>query len=76
LELDPHWKHWFARGPELKRYADQVADSYDLRRHLRFGVSADGARWDKDEQRWAGSTGSTTAASSTSTPEAVPRATR
>ncbi len=52
FEPNPHWKNWFARGPELKRYAEHVADKYDLRRHMVFGVSAEGARWDEDEQHW------------------------
>jgi cation diffusion facilitator CzcD-associated flavoprotein CzcO len=52
FEPNPHWKHWFARGPELKQYAEHVADTYDLRRHMEFGVRVDGARWDEDEQHW------------------------
>ena len=56
FEPNPHWQHWFARGSELKRYAEHVADTYDLRRHMRFGVSVEGARWDEDEQHWVVST--------------------
>src|SRR4051812_40120019 len=52
FEPNPNWSHWFARGPELKRYAEHVADTYDLRRHMEFGVRVDGARWDEDEQHW------------------------
>ncbi|MBO9522430.1 MAG: NAD(P)/FAD-dependent oxidoreductase [Nocardioidaceae bacterium] len=52
FEPNPYWKHWFARGPELKRYAEHVADKYDLRRHMEFGVLVEGARWDEDEQHW------------------------
>jgi cation diffusion facilitator CzcD-associated flavoprotein CzcO len=52
FEPNPFWKHWFARGPELKQYAEHVADKYDLRRHMQFGVSVEGARWDEDEQHW------------------------
>jgi cation diffusion facilitator CzcD-associated flavoprotein CzcO len=61
FEPNPWWEHWFARGPELKRYARHVADTYDLRRHMEFGVRVDGARWDDDEQHWvvAVSTGPT-----------------
>jgi cation diffusion facilitator CzcD-associated flavoprotein CzcO len=62
FEPNPWWKHWFARGPELKRYAEHVADKYDLLRHMEFGVRVEGARWDEDEQHWvvSVSTGSTT----------------
>jgi cation diffusion facilitator CzcD-associated flavoprotein CzcO len=60
FEPNPHWEHWFARGSELKKYAEHVADKYGLRRHMRFGVSVDGARWDEDERHWVVvSTGST-----------------
>ncbi len=52
FEPNPYWEHWFARGPELKRYADHVADKYDLRRHLRFGTTVHSARWEEDEQHW------------------------
>jgi cation diffusion facilitator CzcD-associated flavoprotein CzcO len=52
FEPNPHWRHWFARGPELKQYAEHVADTYDLRRHMRFGVGVEGARWDEDDQHW------------------------
>ncbi|HEX4190079.1 MAG TPA: NAD(P)/FAD-dependent oxidoreductase [Marmoricola sp.] len=52
FEPNPYWKNWFARGAELKAYAEHVADKYDLRRHMRFGISVEGARWDEDEQHW------------------------
>lgn len=52
FEPNPFWEHWFARGPELKRYAEHVADTYDLRRHMEFGVRVEGARWDEDARHW------------------------
>ena len=58
FEPNPNWEHWFARGAELKRYAERVADKYDLRRHMRFGVVVDGARWDEDERHWVVTTAS------------------
>src|SRR6188472_4293887 len=36
FEPNPHWSRLFAPGAELKRYAEHVADRYDLRRHMRF----------------------------------------
>ncbi len=57
FEPNPHWEHWFARGPELKQYADHVARRYDLRRHMRFGVRVQSARWDDDEHHWVIATG-------------------
>ena len=70
FEPNPHWEHWFARGSELKRYAEHVADKYDLRRHMRFGVSVEGARWDEDEQHWV-----VTSAADGERPPPSPRAT-
>ena len=52
FEPNPWWSHWYARGPELKRYAEHVADRYDLRRHMRFGTVVEGAVWDEDAQEW------------------------
>src|SRR5690349_18125394 len=52
FEPNPHWSHWYARGPELKAYADHVATKYDLRRHMRFGQVVEGARWDEAAQQW------------------------
>ena len=52
FEPNPWWKHWYARGPELKKYAEHVADTYDLRRHMRFNTVVEGARWDDHAQEW------------------------
>ncbi len=52
FEPNPYWAHWYARGPELKKYAEHVADKYDLRQHMRFNSAVEGARWDEDDQVW------------------------
>ena len=52
FEPNPWWSHWYARGPELKRYAEHVATKYDLRRHMRFGAVVEGAQWDEDALEW------------------------
>ncbi|MGH3308324.1 MAG: flavin-containing monooxygenase [Nocardioides sp.] len=52
FEPNPWWRHWYARGPELKKYAAHVADKYDLRRHMHFNTVVDGARWDEADQGW------------------------
>ncbi|EME16644.1 flavin-containing monooxygenase [Rhodococcus triatomae] len=52
FEPNPYWSRLFAPGAELKRYADHVADKYDLRRYMRFGTVVSGARWDEDAQHW------------------------
>ncbi|MGU3290920.1 flavin-containing monooxygenase [Williamsia sp. M5A3_1d] len=49
---NPYWSRLFAPGAELKRYAEHVADTYDLRRSMRFGVVVERAEWDDAEQHW------------------------
>jgi cation diffusion facilitator CzcD-associated flavoprotein CzcO len=52
FEPNPYWSRLFAPGAELKRYADHVADKYDLRRHMQFNAVVEGARWDEEQQHW------------------------
>ncbi|ONI75101.1 monooxygenase [Actinosynnema sp. ALI-1.44] len=52
FEPNPNWSRLFAPGAELKRYAEHVADKYDLRRRMRFGTTVTSARWDEAAQRW------------------------
>ena len=52
FEPNPYWSRMFAPGAELKRYAEHVADKYDLRSRMRFGCHVEAARWDDDAQRW------------------------
>jgi cation diffusion facilitator CzcD-associated flavoprotein CzcO len=52
FEPNPNWSRLFTPGPEIKQYADDVADKYDVRKHMRFNVSVEGARWDEEAQVW------------------------
>ena len=52
FEPNPYWSRLYAPGAELKRYADHVADKYNLRRYMRFNTIIDGARWDEDADVW------------------------
>ena len=52
FEPNPYWSRMFAPGAELKRYAEHVADKYDLRRRMRFGAVVERAHWDDDAARW------------------------
>ncbi|MBF6170258.1 flavin-containing monooxygenase [Nocardia blacklockiae] len=52
FEPNPYWSRLFAPGAELKRYAEHVADKYDLRRRMRFGQTVGGARWDEEQRHW------------------------
>ncbi|PRX47220.1 cation diffusion facilitator CzcD-associated flavoprotein CzcO [Prauserella shujinwangii] len=49
---NPDWSRSFSGQPEIWAYLRRVADTYDLRRSIRFGVEATGARWDEAAQRW------------------------
>lgn len=52
FEPNPKWSRLFSTGTEIKQYADDVADKYDVRRHIRFGTTVEGARWDEESARW------------------------
>ncbi|WP_407686774.1 flavin-containing monooxygenase [Mycobacterium sp. HUMS_1102779] len=52
FEPNPYWSRLFAPGAEVKRYAEHVADKYDVRRYMRFNSTVEGARWDDEARRW------------------------
>jgi cation diffusion facilitator CzcD-associated flavoprotein CzcO len=52
FEPNPNWSRLFSTGAEIKQYADDVADKYDVRRHMRFNTTVEGARWDEDAKLW------------------------
>ena len=52
FEPNPNWSRLFSPGAEIKQYADDVADKYDVRRHIRFNTAVEGARWDEEAQLW------------------------
>lgn len=52
FEPNPYWSRLFPPGAELHRYAENVADKYDVRRYMRFNTTVEGARWDEDERLW------------------------
>jgi cation diffusion facilitator CzcD-associated flavoprotein CzcO len=52
FEPNPYWSRLFAPGAELKRYAEHVADKYNVRRYMRFSTTVEGARWDDEAQLW------------------------
>ena len=52
FEPNPNWSRLFAPGAEIKQYADDVADKYDVRRHMRFNTTVEGARWDEEATVW------------------------
>ncbi len=36
FEPNPEWEHRFARGPEIRRYFERVAEKYDVLKDVRF----------------------------------------
>lgn len=52
FEPNPYWSHLYARGHELKEYANHVAEKYDLRRHMRFGIAVEKAHFDEKGNFW------------------------
>ena len=52
FEPNPYWSRLFPPGAELQRYAEKVADKYDVRRYMRFNTTVECARWDEDERLW------------------------
>ena len=52
FEPNPHWSRLFSTGAEIKQYAEDVADKYDVRRHIRFNSNVEGARWDEEQALW------------------------
>ena len=52
FEPKPDWDHLFSFQPELFDYLKDVADKYDLRRHIVFNAKVNRAHWDEDEYRW------------------------
>src|SRR5512134_159720 len=46
------WSRAFAPQDEIRAYLEQVADDFDLRRHIRFGADVQEAVWDDRAARW------------------------
>src|SRR4051812_9311639 len=56
LEQDWVWSERYSPQPEILRYANHVADRFDLRKDIEFETSVDKAVWDDAECRWTIST--------------------
>lgn len=49
---NPRWPRRFAPQPAIRQYLRDLVDSYDLRRHLRFGARVVAATWDDTACEW------------------------
>jgi cyclohexanone monooxygenase len=52
LELEWDWSERYATQPEILRYANHVADRFDLRRDIRFDTRVVSAHFDEPSVRW------------------------
>ncbi|WP_109507136.1 flavin-containing monooxygenase [Nocardioides speluncae] len=53
FEPNPHWPKRFSPQPVILGYLKDVADKYDVRRHIRFGVEVAAAEYDEAGGRWS-----------------------
>jgi cyclohexanone monooxygenase len=53
LQQEWEWTERYATQPELLRYANHVADRFDLRRDIRFNTRVTSATFDEAAARWA-----------------------
>ncbi|MEV5413145.1 NAD(P)/FAD-dependent oxidoreductase [Thermopolyspora sp. NPDC052614] len=58
LQQEWEWTERYATQPEILRYANHVADRFDLRRHIRFNTRVTKLEWDDDRSRWRAHTDS------------------
>ena len=56
LQQEWSWTERFAAQPEILRYANHVADRFDLRRDIEFETRVKGATFDEKASRWSLST--------------------
>jgi cyclohexanone monooxygenase len=52
LQAEWRWSELFASQPEILRYAEHVADRFDLRRDIRLNTRVTAATYDADRARW------------------------
>jgi cyclohexanone monooxygenase len=52
LEQEWDWSEVMAAQPEILRYANHVADRFDLRRDIRFDTRVSSAHYDEERRHW------------------------
>lgn len=52
LEQEWHWPEKFSAQPDILRYANHVADRFDLRRDIQFNTKVTDATFDEAAHRW------------------------
>jgi 4-hydroxyacetophenone monooxygenase len=46
------WSRFFAGSDEIHNYLEYVADHFDLRRHIQFGVEVNELQYDEQSEEW------------------------
>ncbi|MFN2099013.1 flavin-containing monooxygenase [Altererythrobacter sp. MF3-039] len=52
LQQEWEWSERYATQPEILRYAQHVAERFDLRRDIQFETRVDSAHWNEESKRW------------------------
>jgi len=52
LEQSWEWSEKFSTQPEILRYANHIADRYNLRPDIQFNTRIESQTWDDDRARW------------------------
>ncbi|RMI32976.1 NAD(P)/FAD-dependent oxidoreductase [Nocardia stercoris] len=52
FEPNPNWRHAYAKGEELRSYAEHCVEKYGVRPHLRLDTEVSGMRFDDDRDEW------------------------
>ena len=52
LEQEWEWSERYATQPEILRYANHVAERFDLKRDIKFSTRVTAASFDESSQRW------------------------
>lgn len=52
LQQDWQWPEIFSAQPDLERYANHVADRFDLRKHIRLSTEVSSLTFDEATSRW------------------------
>jgi cyclohexanone monooxygenase len=52
LQQEWSWPETFSSQPELLKYANHVADRFDLKRDIQFETTVNGAAFDESAKRW------------------------
>src|SRR6478609_751985 len=65
LQQEWEWSERYATQPEILKYANHVADRFDLRRDIQFNTRVKAATFDEAQGRWVLETGDGTRVTAT-----------